>query len=108
MVLALSIPAIACGEAVAVGDEVRVYEDGLTAITIATDSGTFDDLTDAFVDDDQDRILLMVASGRAFKIENGARAVVIKRGFGKTKVRFAAGEHRGEEGWVPSEWVERR
>ncbi len=90
-----------------VGDNVRIYESGLTTVTVAVDGDAFDALTSAAVANDAVGYENVLLSGRAFTVPNGTRALVLDKGFTKTKVRVMEGANAGQAGYVPREWVEK-
>ncbi len=90
-----------------VGDNVRIYESGLTTITVAVDGSAWDDLNEAFAAEDYIGLAALLASGRTFTVQNGTRALVLDKGFTKTKVRVLEGANAGRTGYVEREWVEK-
>ena len=105
LTLALAVAAVGCQESVAVGDEARIFEEGLSTITVGVDASAFNALTDAFVASDTVGIENMIAADRAFTVSNGTRALVLDRTLTRTKVRFLEGAHRDRVGHVPTDWV---
>ncbi len=93
------------GGSVSVGDEARVYEEGLTTITVGVDTSAFNAIQDALFAKDSFAIDEMILSGRAYTISNGTRALVLDRTLTRTKVRFLEGPHRNRVGHVLTDWV---
>ena len=105
VVVLVIVGALVGGDSVSVGDEARVYEEGLTTITVGVDTGAFNAIQDAFFAKDFVAIDEMILSGRAYTVSNGTRALVLDRTLTRTKVRFREGPHSGEVGHVLTDWV---
>ena len=105
VVLVIVGAALGDGGSTSVGSEARLYEDGLTAISVAFTEDAFDDMIDARVANDFAGWEEVLDSGRAVQVPNGTDVLVLERKFGKTEIRVLEGPYAGTRGSVPSDWV---
>ena len=88
-----------------VGDEGRLYVEGLDFIGVATTKEAFDELTKASVARDSIGYAEVYSEGRAFQVESNTKILIIDITFGSNQVRILEGDYYGKTGWVPYEWV---
>ncbi|MEN3331470.1 MAG: hypothetical protein V7641_835 [Blastocatellia bacterium] len=89
-----------------VGDEVKIYVEGLKTITVAVDEDAYSELDKVFQAKDQYGYDHLLAEGRIFRVTNNTRALILENGFFKLKVRILEGIKQGYAGLVPREWLQ--
>jgi hypothetical protein len=88
-----------------VGDEGKLYVEGLSTITVAVDEGSFSELTRVLLARDEYAYKELQLRGKIFRVENDTRVLILENGFTKVRVRFLEGKQKGADGWIPREWL---
>lgn len=83
-----------------------VIDIGGGLILIARTEEAFGELTNLMLAKDKEGILKMMLEGKVFSVENGTKARVIGLNWtGGIRVRILSGEHYGDDGWIPVEFL---
>jgi hypothetical protein len=98
------------GSAVEAADLTSMFEKtlfvkGLVVVPVATSEAAQDEYGAAAARGDSYGIARLYSSGRVLKVENGAAIRLLDGGLFSSQVRIEEGEHRGEAGWIPNEWM---
>ena len=88
-----------------VGDEGRLYIEGLDFVGVATTKEAMDELTKSAVAKDSIGYAKVYSEGRAFQVESNTKILIIGMKVGSRQVRILEGDYYGQSGWVPYEWV---
>jgi len=88
-----------------VGDEGRLYVEGLDLVGVATTKEALDELTKASVARDSIGYSNVYLEGRAFQVESNTKVLILDITFATRKIRILEGDYYGQSGWVPYEWV---
>lgn len=78
---------------------------GAIAVIVARTKQAEDAITKAQVANDPIGEMNVVDSNQAFQVLNGTQVQVIDSTFTLRQVRILGGDHLGESGWVPAEYV---
>lgn len=88
-----------------VGDEATLHLPGGQGVWLAADDQSFDEMLEAENAGSLPLLTRLMARGTVIREPNGARVLVVKRGFASLFVRILYGENPGFEGWIQSEFV---
>lgn len=88
------------------GEEGRLRS-GSADVLVAVDEDSFSKLIDSGVARDNEGLVLLIASGKVFRVPSGTKVRVLSPGFLKSEVRVLEGDHYARSGFVPVEWVEK-
>jgi hypothetical protein len=88
-----------------VGDIGYARSTSGSVVVLGTNQGNEDQLVKLAVAKDIDGMEQMVLSGEAFYVDNGTKVRVIDQNVFSKEVRILAGDHSGEAGWTPTEFI---
>jgi hypothetical protein len=82
-----------------------LYVGSLDKITVARTKDALDRFSRAAAKKDRYGFAELALRDEVFLVPNRTRVLVIDYGFVTHQVRILEGEHAGETGWVPREWI---
>lgn len=88
----------------AIGDTAYLRASA-SPIMVPVDKTAFDRTMQLSVAGDTTGLARMVVAGDILTVDNGTQVKVISKDYTKTEVRIMSGDHTGESGWVPMEFV---
>ena len=91
-----------------VGEEGFVSSGNGKETIIAATKEALDEIVKAELANDNTALAQMVSVGRAFRVADMTRIILIDSDDSMQKVRILEGDAVGHSGWLPREWVKRQ
>lgn len=88
----------------AIGDTAYL-RNSHSPIMVPVDKTAFNRTMQLSVAGDTTGLARMVVAGDILTVDNGTQVKVISKDYTSTEVRIMSGDHIGESGWVPMEFV---